>query len=178
MSVTGPAGYTSTLSPDCAGTLGLDERRTCTITHDDRPATLIVIFEVVNDNGGTFVISDFSGIMSVEGGHHASPGVFPAQGSPGTTVTLDPGSYGVLVGGSSGLPWTRDFDPDCAGTIAAGEMKTCTIVVSDVAGTLLVVAEVVNDDGGTAVAGDFTVTVTGGDRRRRASPGRALRARR
>ena len=46
--------------------LALGETKTCTITNNDQPATLIVKKVVVNDNGGTKVASDFS--FQVNGG--------------------------------------------------------------------------------------------------------------
>ena len=163
--VSGPPGYTSTLSPDCAASIGLAETKTCTITSDDEneSATLFVAVEVVMDNGGTLALSDFFTHISLPSGHTSSPRDFPAQGPPGTRVTLDPGSYGATVSGPGAVPWRRDFDPNCSGTIAAGETKLCTIVVDDVPATLLVIQEIVNDDGGSAVPGDFTVSVSGGD---------------
>ena len=47
------AGYTKTLGANCSGTIANGETKTCTITNDDKPATLIVIKHVINDNGGT-----------------------------------------------------------------------------------------------------------------------------
>ena len=55
------AGYTQTsASADCSGTIAVGESKTCTITNDDQPATLIVKKVVVNDNGGTKQPQDFS----------------------------------------------------------------------------------------------------------------------
>ena len=48
------AGYEQTsASADCTGTIALGQTKTCTITNDDKAATLTVIKHVVNDNGGT-----------------------------------------------------------------------------------------------------------------------------
>lgn len=172
--VAGPPGYTNFLAPDCTAIIGLGETKTCTITSEDQnePATLIVAVEVVMDNGGTLTLADFDAHISLPSGHTSTPRDFPAQGPPGTTVSLDPGSYGVFVSGPGAVPWTRDFDPGCSGTIAALETKSCTIVVDDVPATLLVIQEVVNDDGGTAAPGDFTVTVNGGDPSPSSFPGK------
>ena len=46
-------------------------------------------------------------------------------------------------------------------TLALAESATCTIVNDDIPATLTLVKQVVNDDGGTAVATDWTLTATG-----------------
>jgi len=48
----------------------------------------------------------------------------------GTNVTLDAGSYSVTETRPSG--YTRSNSADCAGTIANGETKTCTVTNDDV----------------------------------------------
>ena len=120
--------------------------------HPRRPAgSLRVVNEVVNDNGGTAVASDWT--TTVTGGNPA-PASFPGAGAPGTTVTLDAGGYSVSTNGPAG--YSSTLSADCAGTIGTGETKTCTITSDDQPGTLMVVIEVVNDNGGNAVPGDFT----------------------
>jgi hypothetical protein len=46
-------------------------------------------------------------------------------------------------------------------SLALGETKTCTIINDDIPPVLIVVKHVINDNGGTAVAGNFTMTVAG-----------------
>ena len=46
-------------------------------------------------------------------------------------------------------------------TLASAESATCTITNDDVAADVDVGEEVVNDDGGTAVPTDWTLTATG-----------------
>ena len=41
-------------------TLTLSQSVTCTISNDDQPASLTVVKNVVNDDGGTAVVGDFS----------------------------------------------------------------------------------------------------------------------
>jgi sugar lactone lactonase YvrE len=118
--------------------------------------TLVVVDEVVNDNGGTATAGDWT--MTVAGTSPA-PATFPGAAAPGTTVTLDPGSYSVSATGPAG--YTTTLSPTCAGTVGPGETRTCTITHDDRPATLVVVVDVVNDDGGTAVASDWTVAVTG-----------------
>jgi large repetitive protein len=150
----GPTGYSRSDSSDCSGSIAIGETKTCTITNDDQAATLIVKKHVVNDNGGSATAATFT--MSVPGG---SPSSF-AGSETGTTVTLNAGSYGVGETGPSG--YTRSDSADCAGSIANGQTKTCTITNDDQAATLIVKKHVVNDNGGSATAANFTMSVPGG----------------
>jgi hypothetical protein len=70
----GPAGYKSVAAAGCSGTIALGETKTCTMTSDDQPATLVVIKTVVNDSGGTSVASDWT--LSVAG-NNPVPASFP-----------------------------------------------------------------------------------------------------
>jgi sugar lactone lactonase YvrE len=123
---TGPVGYGRTLSADCSGTIASGETKTCTITTDDQAATLLVIKEVVNNNGGSGVPSDWTITVT---GTNPSPAAFAGAPAPGTAVTLDPDTYSVVATGPAGYSTTQSAD--CAGTIAAGETKTCTIASDD-----------------------------------------------
>src|SRR5207247_389545 len=116
----------------------------------------IVIKHVVNNNGGTATASSFT--MTVTGGS-PSPASFPGAESPGTTVTLNQGSYSVAESGPSGYAST--LSTGCSGSINVGETKTCTVTLDDAPPNLIVIKHVVNDNGGTATAGSFTMTVTG-----------------
>ena len=121
------------------------------------PPQLIVIKHVINDDGGTAVAGDFTMAVSAT---NPSPASFPGEESPGTTVGLDAGSYNVTESGPAG--YTASFSADCSGSIADGETKTCTVTNDDNAPGLIVIKHVINDDGGTAVAGDFTMAVSAG----------------
>ncbi len=146
-------GYAASYS-GCTGTIALGETKTCTITNDDIGAQLIVIKHVINDNGGTATASDFS--MNVAG-NNPNPSFFPGVESPGTIVSLNPGSYSVTESGPSGYLSSGG----CSGSIALGQVKTCTIINNDIAPHLIVIKHVINDNGGTAVASNFTMSVTG-----------------
>ena len=90
----GPAGYTESKSANCTNFVPVaGNTYTCTITNDDQPGTLTVIKHVVNDNGGTKVASDFS--LTVTGTNVQPNATFAGAESPGTTVTLNAGSYSV-----------------------------------------------------------------------------------
>src|SRR5205807_7561075 len=114
------------------------------------------IKHVINDNGGTATAANFT--MSVTG-NGPSPASFPGAESPGTDVTLAPGSYSVGETGPAG--YASSLSAACTGSIAAGETKTCTVTNNDQAAHLNVIKHVINDNGGTATAADFTMTVTG-----------------
>src|SRR5262249_9385280 len=149
----GPSGYTQTASSGCSGTIAAGQTITCTITNDDKAATLTVVKHVINNNGGTATASQFT--LSVNGGAG-----FPGSES-GTQVTLNAGAYTVAeTGGPSG--YTQTASAGCSGTLALGGSATCTITNDDQAATLTVVKHVINDNGGTKQAPDFTLNVTGG----------------
>jgi len=150
------AGYAKSLSADCAGTIAVGQEKTCTITNDDVPAKLIVIKKVTNTHGGTRTSADFTLTVT---GNAPSPASFPGANGAGTTVALKPGAYSVDEVAVTG--YAKSLSADCAGSIAAGETKTCTVTNSDVAPRLTVVKHVINNDGGTKTAADFTMQVTG-----------------
>src|SRR5438093_13312252 len=101
-------------------------------------------------------------------GTTASPASFAGSES-GAKVTLNPGSYSVSESGPGG--YTASYSADCSGSIGAGQSKTCTVTNNDNAATLLVKKHVVNDNGGSKQAGDFTMTVDGNTPSRPHFPG-------
>ena len=154
--------YDISFSPDCLGPIAAGEMKTCTVTADDQSfGTLEVVTRVVNDNGGTASASDWT--MSVSGGNPI-PASFPGVGSiGGREVRLDPGAYSVSASGPTG--YSLSFSAACSGTIVARETKTCIATVDDQpgTGTLVVITNVVNDDGGLSGADTFRMSVTGGN---------------
>src|SRR5213079_1478881 len=152
------AGYAQTgASTDCSGTIAAGETRTCTIVNDDVQPKLIVIQHVINDNGGTATAASFTTSVTGSG---PSPASFPGAESSGTTVALDAGSYSVSASSVTGYTQTS-ASADCSGAIAAAETRTCTIVYDDVQPKLIVIQHVISDNGGTATAASFTLSVTG-----------------
>jgi hypothetical protein len=115
-----------------------------------------VIKHVINDNGGTAVAADFTMKVGPEEAN-AVPASFPGVEAPGTLVSLNAGAYAVNEAGPSG--YSAIFSADCGGFIAVGETKTCTVTNDDIGPKLIVIKHVINDNGGTAVASDFTMTV-------------------
>src|SRR2546421_7088065 len=96
--------------------------------------------------------------MNVSATNVQPSATFPGAEAPGTTVTLNAGSYSVNEAAVSG--YTKTLGADCSGTIANGETKTCTITNDDQAATLTVIKHVINNDGGLKNASDFTMNVT------------------
>ena len=129
--------------------------------NDDIPATLTLVKQVVNDDGGTAVATDWT---------LSATGPTPISGASGsaavTAAPVDAGTYALSESGPVGYAasaWS------CVGgtqtgsslALALGESATCTIVNDDIPATLTLVKQVVNDDGGTAVATDWTLSASG-----------------
>ena len=129
---------------------------TCTITNKRLRGSLTVIKHVVNNNGGSAVAASFTMAL----GDSAST-TFPGSESPGQTFTFDEGyAFNVTESGPSGYAMSGRIG-DCEGVIVAGVTKVCTFTNDDIPAHLIVIKHVVNDNGGTAVASAFTLTING-----------------
>ena len=91
--------YSVTYSPECFGTIGPGETRKCTVTNNDRgegtfgaQSAIRITDNVINDNGGTKQPSDFTITVT---GNTPSPNLLGGSPTPGTIVSLQPGSYDV-----------------------------------------------------------------------------------
>src|SRR5439155_4298002 len=127
-------------------------------TNDDQPAHITVIKHVNNDNAGTKQAGDFTlGVLSIFTG--VSPTSFAGSES-GTDVTLN-ATQAYRVDEDPVTGYSMTLGPGCVGSIDVGERKTCTVTNDDVAPApaLTVIKRVVNDSGGNAGAGDWTMTV-------------------
>jgi hypothetical protein len=122
----------------------------CTITNKLQEGTLTVIKHVVNDNGGGASASDFT-----IGLNDAGNTTFSGDEGGTQNTFVDGYGYDVTESGPSGYDAT--YVGDCTGSIEAGVDKTCTVTNDDVAPKLTVIKTVMNDNGGTAVASDFTL---------------------
>ncbi|PJJ56830.1 hypothetical protein CLV56_1043 [Mumia flava] len=165
----GPPGYTASAWQCVGGSLagstvtvptGADVL--CEITNDDEPATLTLLKNVVNDNGGTAGPGDWT--LSADG---PTPVSGPGNSDQVTNQTVDAGDYDLSEsGGPDGYTPT---DWQCTGGTVSGSTVSvpsggevfCAITNDDEPGTLTLVKEVVNDDGGTAAPGDWTLTADG-----------------
>jgi Prealbumin-like fold domain len=161
----GPSGYASQISGDCSASgsvaLTVGQNKTCTITNDDIAPTLTVIKHVANDNGGSATASQFT--MHIKQSGTDVSGKSPFSGDEaGTQRTLTVGSFNVSeTGGPSG--YAAQISGDCASngdvTLALAQDKTCTITNDDIAPKLTVIKHVVNDNGGSATASQFTMHI-------------------
>lgn len=129
---------------------------TCIVTNDDIAPTITLIKEVINDNGGTAEENDFGltiGDASVDSDE-------TLEVDANTSYTLDEaGLFGYEFVSISGEGCPEELGGSV--TLNEGESLTCTITNDDVAPQLTVIKRVVNNSTGTAVAGDFTILVSG-----------------
>lgn len=126
------------------------------------PATLRIVKQVVNNNGGTAAASDFT--MHVKlAGVDVSGSPAAGAGSPGTSYSLAAGTYNVSEDANTqyGASFSGDCDASGNVTLALGEDKTCTITNDDLPASINVVKTVINDNGRTKVASDFPLFVSG-----------------
>ena len=152
VSETIPAGWmqVSNTCTDVAVAAGATE--TCVITNAKLP-TLTVEKVVVNDNGGTATTSDFA--LFVDG----------MMTTSGVATTSTIGAHTVSETASS--TYSMSISGDCAVdgsiTLAAGDVKTCTITNDDnppappTTGTITIIKVVVNNDEGTATSSAWTL---------------------
>ena len=159
LSCVDPSGGTITAGNTATIDLAPGETVTCTFTNTVQTGTLTVIKNVMNDNGGTAVPSDFT--MNISG-NNPSQTSFPGNAS-GVAITLEPGAYNVTESGPSG--YVGSFSADCSGNIAAGENKTCTITNDDIQPTITInkVLLPATDNGTFDLLIDNVVYATGGD---------------
>ena len=144
----------------CLGTIRAGQTVTCTITNNDKPtAFLRVIKTVVNNDGANKRPSDFN--IKVFG-NNPSDSSFPGESYPGDIIRIGPGDYRVRENQDS--RYVTTYSLQCSGTILEGQTRTCTILNNDKPfGSLRVIVNVRNDNGGQKTAQDFRVRVSGND---------------
>lgn len=133
-------------------TVAQGETATCTITNNDIAPGLTLHKTVTNDNGGDAEPSDFQAFINDN----------PVDWED--TQVLDAGAYTLTESELSGY---EAGDWECDGgsldgnivTIEVGETVECTIVNDDVAPTITLTKEVINDNGGTAGSNDFGLVI-------------------
>lgn len=150
-------------------TLSEGQSVTCTITNDDISPTIQLIKSVINDNGGT----SFATAWTLIAQSGSDTPIIDEQG------TSSDGGVTALTGTAdamAGLTYTlSEFGPDgytpstwsCDGgtlvgsdlTLSLGEAVLCTITNDDQQAYVIVNKTVVNDNGGTATANNFNLTV-------------------
>lgn len=119
-----------------------------------RMAELTVVKQVVNDNGGNNVVSDFPLFVT-------NSVTIPA--TSGATTTLVADTYRVTEQGLFG--YTGSFGGDCDSdgyvTLNPGDHKTCTITNNDNPASIYLFKQVINDNGGIAQPFNFVLRVDG-----------------
>lgn len=166
VSETGPSGYAMTLS-GCGTDMTSNGSATCTVTNSDIPTgqgAITVIKQFINDNGGSALASAFNAYLKITPEGDAAFAV-----NSGAANFLDAGNYTVTEDDTTLLNYTLDSisctdgDATNGGVIALADQAAwvCTVTNDDIAPHLTLVKEVTNNDGGHAVAADWTLTATG-----------------
>ncbi len=155
-------GYSKTLGTECSGTITVGEEKTCIITNDDVAPTLKLTKTVKNDDGGIKTSADWT--LYAQGSELSfndlgNSTTFHAVNA-GTTYTL---SESVTPSGYASSWWSCTGGEASSNTVklGVGQNVTCTINNDDIAPTLRLVKNVVNNYGGNAVANDWDLTATG-----------------
>ena len=138
-------------------TLAAGDDKTCTITNSDTPARITIIKQVINDNGGTARVRDFTLTLNAR------------EVTSGEANTVAPGNYiahELLTPAQqqayTASSWTGDCQPDGRVTLAAGDDKTCIITNNDrpsVETRLTLIKQVINDNGGILGPQNFPLFV-------------------
>ena len=164
-----PSAWTctgATSFTDTTVTVALDQTVVCTINNDDIAATLSLDKVVTNNNGGTAVETDWTLTATPD----AIAGQDPVTGAGGVPPTdVLPGTYTLTeTGDVPGYAAAPAFScigatsfTDTTVTVALDQTVVCTINNDDIAATLSLDKVVTNDNGGTAVETDWTLTAAG-----------------
>ncbi|TML85180.1 MAG: DUF11 domain-containing protein [Actinobacteria bacterium] len=159
------ANYTSTLSEGCSGTLAnFGDTATCTITNTLKSAPKVSVTKLC-PNGKANQGDLFQ--VKRNGTNVGTPLDCGEDANDHTDVTVTAGVAYTITEGAAGTSdlanYTTTFSEGCSGTLAHfGDSARCTITNTlKAAPKLTVIKHVVNDNGGTQNAGNFTLTVTG-----------------
>ncbi len=155
------ANYDSTLSAGCSGTLAhFGDTASCTITNTLKAAPKVTVTKACPN--GKAAAGDRFQVK-----RNASNVGDPLDCGDSTDVTVTAGQAYTITEGAAGTTdlanYTTTSSEGCSGTLAHfGDTATCTITNTlKAAPKLTVIKHVVNDEGGTKSAGDFTLTVSG-----------------
>ncbi|MCC7357059.1 hypothetical protein IT408_00960 [Candidatus Uhrbacteria bacterium] len=174
------SSYTVSYGENCKNvTIESGDQKECIVTNTYQYANITVTKVVNNENGGQKEISDFP--LSINNGEED-----PIPVTSGQAIDVAPGFYMVSEANPEEWNYTASFSDDCAGTeqqyeeqdgqslppgnmfLEAGKSYTCTLTNTyveppfvETTGTLIVVKQVVNDNGRKKDADDFTMRVNG-----------------
>lgn len=135
------------------GTNSVVKDVTVTVTPPPAAPTLTLVKTVTNNNGGTAVAADFQAKID------------SVNADWGVAHTVTAGAHTVSEVGMPGYTagaWGGDCAADGSVSLVPGDTKTCTITNDDQAGTLIVKKVLVQDNGRTEVASDFSFQVGAG----------------
>jgi hypothetical protein len=179
---TAPPGYEPTYSGECSGSIVARQDKTCTITNEQKaqdPASFTLFKQLITDNGGTALQSDWMLNATLKAGSPAvctSQGVSGSDSGSGVSGSLSVSDnvaqcvYELSESDGPTLGYTASAW-SCTGDVSltANEITvgpnggSCSITNDDDAPSLTLVKEVVNDNGGTEQAGAWTLTAGGYD---------------
>ena len=175
-----PPGYAASYSGACSGVIEEDVDKVCTVTNRQQPqsqAAFKLFKQVINDNGGTATRSAWTLTASLKAGSGGSctasgfSGSDSGSGVSGALSVSDAASRCVYALSEAGGPAAAYLASDwvCTGavsrvgseiTIGSGG-GSCTITNNDVAPSLTLVKQVVNDDGVTRLPTAWVLTAAG-----------------
>lgn len=134
-----------------------------TITNKQKKGSLTVNKIVTNPNGGSAVAGNF--YFSLNGGEAIQFIQDEMNSLLGSVVlpSVNPGPYSIAEVMIPSGNYAISYSGNCSGTLASNGSKTCNITNSDIPagkGAITVVKNVINDDGGMAMASDFPLYIT------------------
>lgn len=123
----------------------------CNPEPEPKTGTITVLKVVVNNDGGNNTIPDFA--LTIDG--------LPVTHNVAKVVVV--GSHTVSETGVTGYQATITGDCDASGVVnvAEGENKVCTITNDDIAPTITLIKNVVNDNTGTKTPTQFPLKIDG-----------------
>ncbi len=157
-----PGTYTVDLATGTVAIIPVEgEEINCTYVNQ-QALILTLIKQVINTNGGTALPQAFTLRVTGANTNIAKPG-----SATGTPYSVLPGTYTVsevtpLVTGYNLVGFSGDCDASGTVVLQAGEAKTCTVTNADSPAHLTIRKVVVNTNGGTKRATDFSFIVNGG----------------
>ncbi len=136
----------------------------CILTNTKK-AQITLAKTLVNNNGGTAIDTAWTlqaaGTQTISG-IEGNVNVTNAYITPGAyTLTESGGPTGYTLTGWNCPTFTLTGGSSNIITMTAGQVATCTATNDDVAARLTITKNVTNDNGGTAVASAFTMSVAG-----------------
>jgi CSLREA domain-containing protein len=147
-----PSAWGTDCNADGTITLQPGENKTCTITNDDVAPTLTLVKTVVNDSGGSKVVSDFPLFINGNGVTSGTQNTLTANVLYTASETTQTGYAASVWGGHCAADGTITLQP--------GDNKTCTITNDDVLPTISI-DNVSHAEGNTSTVDyDFTVSLS------------------